>query len=429
MIVRLAMIIAVSFGLPSIYAGQPLDKVIATVNNKVITEHELDEKVSLAKQHIIAKKIPMPSETLIRKQVLEQLINLELQMQLLEANHAKIDDPELDAAIEKIARSNHITVEKLRASLAAEGLNWKEYRKNLRKEIALHHIQQQAVASDVVVTNQEVENYLKISKKDEKAESVYIIENLLVPLPAEPSPSQLSEAKAKAQQVYDSRNHHNNLESLALGESSNDWVLQHQNLGERHLAELPELYAKEIVTMKPGDVRGPLRAGNGFQIIRLISIKGAQQSHSITKTQVRHILIKQNAGTTSSEAEKRVYNLYQQMKSGKDFATMAKKYSVDRGSAVKGGALGWVSPGETVPAFENAMNDLTINEISKPVKSPFGWHLIQVLARKKEDNSEDWKKQKIREYLFQKKFAQAVQSWQQRLRTEAYIQILDKDLR
>ena len=429
MIARFTAIILVSIWLNVLYAGQPLDKVVALVNDKVITESELDDKVTAAKQHIVAKKIPMPEPTLLRKQVLEQLIAMELQMQLLEANNAKIEDPELDAAIEKIARSNKISIKELRSTLASEGLSWEEYRKNLRKEIALHHIQQQAVAAEVAVTNKEVDDYFNSSKNSQKEDVVYQLENLVIALPEEPNPQQLSEAKEKAQQVFDAHTQYKDLESLALGESTKQWVLQHHSLGERHIAQLPELYAKEVVKMKVGDVRGPLRAGNGFQLIRLVDAKGNEQAHTVTKTKVRHILIKQNAGTTTAEAQKRVHNLYQQMQSGKNFASMAKKYSVDVSSAVNGGVLGWVSPGETVPEFENAMNALKINEISKPIKTPFGWHLIQVLARKKEDDSEHWKKQKIREYLYQRKFSQAIQSWQQRLKTEAYIQVMDKDLR
>jgi len=191
---------------------------------------------------------------------------------------------------------------------------------------------------------------------------------------------------------------------------------------------LPELYSKEIHAMQAGDIRGPLRAGNGFHIIKLVEIKGGTGKHIVTKTKVRHILVKQDSGTTAAEAKKKVYNLHQQLKSGKSFAVFAKKYSADLGNAGKGGDLGWVTDGQLVPEFEKAMNALKVKEISQPVKSVFGWHIIQVLERKKVDDTVAWKKKQVREFLFQRKMAEAVQTWQQHLRAEAYVKVLDKEL-
>jgi peptidyl-prolyl cis-trans isomerase SurA len=215
---------------------------------------------------------------------------------------------------------------------------------------------------------------------------------------------------------------------LAIEESSDEFALEGGDLGERHLAELPELFAKEVVRMKAGQVSGPIRAGNGFQLIKLIAIGGDNQHHVVTLTHVRHILLKPDAGMLPSEALSQAKNIYQQLNAGKDFALMAKQYSLDSGSAVKGGDLGWVTPGELVPEFEKTMNELAVNKISSPVKTQFGWHLIQVLARKQKDDSDSFKKQQVRQFLQQRKFAEAVQDWQQHIRADAYINIVDKEL-
>ena len=180
--------------------------------------------------------------------------------------------------------------------------------------------------------------------------------------------------------------------------------------------------------MKVGEVYGPLRAGNGFQLIKLVSIGGVAENHLIEKTHVRHILLKQDASMTSDEAFKQINNLYQQIKAGKDFALMAKQYSLDAASAIKGGDLGWVSAEELVPAFATAMKDLPLNTISKPIQSPFGWHLIEVLERKTIDDSDSFQRQQVRQFIHQRKFNEAVQNWQQHLRADAYVKILDKDL-
>ena len=188
------------------------------------------------------------------------------------------------------------------------------------------------------------------------------------------------------------------------------------------------MFANQVLQMQVGEVAGPIRTGNGFQLIKLVAVNENKEHHEVTKTHVRHILLKQDANTTTAEAEKQVNNLYQQLKSGKDFALMAKQYSLDAASAVKGGDLGWVVSDELVPPFAEAMNALPIHTVSKPVKSPFGWHLIEVLERKTVDDSEMYKRQQVRQLLQQRKFTEAVQNWQQHMRTDSYVNIIDKDL-
>lgn len=414
--------------LPTIAFTQPLDKVIAVINDGVITASELNSQVEAMRQQIAAKKMDLPPEQTLKKQVLQHLIDVDLELQLAKKNDITIDNHELDDAIEKIATTNNLTLAQLREELNKQGLNWQTYRENIRKEMLIGRLQQKAVGKDVVVTPQQVEDYLKNIALQDKSQFTYHLQNIVIPLVEEPTTQQVEKSRQKANDLLAKIQHGEDFNRMAIAESSGEFALEGGDLGERHLAELPEIFASEVVKMKKGQVIGPLRTGNGFQLIKLIAVNSNQDKHEIVKTHVRHILLKQGASMTSEEANKQVNNIYQQLKSGKDFTLMAKQYSLDISSAVKGGDLGWVSPGELVPEFEKTMDTLPLHKISKPVKTMYGWHLIEVLERKKIDDSESFKRQQVRMFLQQRKFTEAVQNWQQHLRADAYIKIMEKEL-
>ncbi|KTC91047.1 peptidylprolyl isomerase [Fluoribacter dumoffii] len=423
-------LVCIMFALVSVAeAKQLLDKVVAVVNNGVITESELKKQVELTKKQIIAQKLQVPADSVLRKQVLQHLIDVNVQLQMAKQHSLTVDDTELNQAIEKIAAVNHATLTQLREEIARQGMSWNEYRENIRKEMLLSHLQQKAVGKDAMVTNEQVEQYLKTEGGIvDRTALTYHLQNIVIPLDEEPTSEQVKKAKNKAESLLVKIKKGDDFSRLAIENSSGEFALEGGDLGERHLAQLPELFAKEVVNMKVGQVVGPLRAGNGFQLIKLVSIGGEKQHHVITKTHVRHILLKPDPSLLPEDSKKQVNNIYQQVRAGKDFALMAKQYSLDSASAVKGGDLGWVAPGVLVPEFEKAMDKLSVNEISPPVKSQFGWHIIQVLGRKQEDDSEAFKKQQVRQFLQQRKFAEAVQNWQQHIRSDAYVKIIDKEL-
>jgi peptidyl-prolyl cis-trans isomerase SurA len=414
--------------LPVLAWAVPLDKVVAVVNDNVITASELDTEVEQMRQQLLARKIELPSNMVLRKQVLQHLIDEEIQLQLAKTNDLVVDNTELDETIKKIATSNHLTVEALREELARQGMDFDVYRDHLRKEVLLSRVQQNAVGKEIAVSMQQVNDYLKSPEHLEKGPQTFHIQHIVIPIQEEPTSEQLNKARNKAQAVMSKIKQGDDFSRLAIAESSGEYALEGGDLGDRHLAELPEVFAAEVIKMKPGEVVGPIRTGNGFQIIKLMSIGSNQKPHEMTKTHVRHILLKQDVNMTEAEASRQIDNLYQQLKSGKDFALMAQQYSLDRMSAAKGGDLGWVTGEELVPAFTEVMNGLAENVVSKPVKTQFGWHLIQVLGRKTEDDSEAFERQQVRQFLHQRKFTEAVQNWQQHMRTTAYIHIVEKQL-
>lgn len=408
--------------------AQPLDKVVAIVNDGVITSTELDAQVELLKKQLLAKNMQLPSEMELRKQVLQHLIDVDLQLQLAKQNEITVDSTDLNDAIAKIASTNKLSLTQLREELSKQGLSWDAFRENIRKEILISRVQQKAVGRDFVVTAEQVEAYVKTAPPENSPEQIFHLQNIVIPLPEEPTTEQLNKARNKANDLLAKIKHGVDFGRLAIAESSGEFALEGGDLGERHLAELPDIFAKQVLSMRVGQVVGPIRTGNGFQLIKLIAVGGSEQRHIVTKTHVRHILVKQDANMTADEAIKQANNLYQQIKAGKEFELLAKQYSLDSASAIKGGDLGWVNSGELVPEFEKAMDALPLHQVSKPVKSVFGWHLIEVLERKKIDDSDTFKRQQVRQFLQQRKFTEAVQNWQQHLRGDAYVNIMDKRL-
>jgi len=409
-------------------SSQVLDKVVAVVNDNVITASELDKQVDLLRQQLVAKKVQIPPDNVLRKQVLHHLIDVDIQLQLAKRNDLNIDTHELDEYISKIAETNHLTLTQLREEIQKQGMDWESYRENVRKEVLISRMQQQAVGKDVTISSQQVENYLKTAHFTDKEQQLYHLQNIVIPLPEEPTTEQLKRAKEKANSLLGKIKKGADFSMVAVAESSGEYALEGGDLGERHLAELPEVFAERVITMETGEVAGPLRTDNGFQLIKLIAIQGNQDHHEVIKTHVRHILLKADANTTADDASKKINNIFQQIKAGKDFGVMAKQYSLDGASAAKGGDLGWVTSDELVPQFAEVMDKLPLNTVSDPVKSPFGWHIIEVLERKKIDDSKAFKRQQVREFLHQRKFNEAVQNWQQHLRADSYVKVMDKAL-
>lgn len=409
-------------------APQPLDKVVAIVNDNVITQHEVDAQVALLQKQLQSRSTPMPSDDVLRKQVLQHLIDMDVQLQLAKNNNVKIDATELDEAIAKIAADNKLTLSQLREALAQQGMSWEMYRDNLRKEMIVARLQQRSVGRDVDVSAKQIEDYIQMEKAGNSANRVFHVQNIAILLPEKPTTTQLKKAQQMAQHLLLKIKQGQDFNLLAVAETSDELPLEGNDLDARHLAELPALFADKVIHMQAGEVIGPIRAANGLQLIKLVSVQEMTEHHTVTKTHVRHILLKQDVNMTDAEALKQVNNLYEQLKSGKDFAEMAKLYSLDTVSAAKGGDLGWVVPDELVPTFAEAMAQLPEHTISKPVKSAFGWHLIEVLERKEVDDSAAYKRQQVRSLLQQRKFSEAAQNWRQHMRAEAYVNILDKKL-
>lgn len=406
----------------------PLDSAVAEVNDAIITQSELEKHLAETKMQLAATHQQVPNDDILRKKVLQHLIDVHLQLQIAKNNNISLEDEELDDIIRNVALQNKLTVEQLQEELTKHGLSWANYRENLKKEVILTRTQQQAVGREIRVSERQVEEYLSDASADESNLKKYHLLNIVVPLSEKPTVEEVAAAKKKADALIQLIAKGADFSQMAITESSDEYALDGGDLGLRHLAELPELFAKEVVKMQLNQVSGPLRAPNGWQIIKLVAVNDDALHHQVVKTHVKHLLIKPGPQMTEMEAERFIDNLSRQIKAGKKFETLAKQYSVDAATAMKGGDMGWVVSNELVPQFSEVMDKLKEGQISDPVKTPFGWHIIQVVERKVDDDSQAFQRQKIRNMLQQKRFEQAVQVWQQHIRAQAYVHIIDKSL-
>lgn len=405
-----------------------LDTVVAEVNEAIITQTELDKSVAETKMQLNARHIPMPNKQALRNQVLQHLIDVKLELQFAKNNNLTVSDDELSEIIKNIALQNKITVDVMRGELTKAGLEWNDYRETLRKEVIITRVQQQMVGREIHITESQVNSYLKDFVAEQEGQKKYHLLNIVIPVPEAPSPQEVAHAKEKAQKLFKLIQQGEDFSKLAVMESSDEYALEGGDLGERYLTELPDVFSGVVKKMKINEVEGPIRTGNGWQLIKLIGLNEQELHHQMTKTHVKHILIKSGPQMTEEQAEHSIQNIYRQIQDGRSFDILAKQYSVDAATAIKGGDMGWVVSNELVPQFSEVMDKLPINGVSAPVKTPFGWHIMQVLERKVEDDSVAFQKQKVRAMLQQKRFAEAVKNWQQRLRAQAFVHILDKSL-
>ncbi len=404
-----------------------LDRIVAVVNDDVILQSELDDRVREIRQRLEQRKTRLPPLPQLRRQVLDRLVLERLQLQLADHNHIDVSDETLNATLRNLAAQNGMTLEQFRDALERQGQSYPAFRREIRREIRLRRLHQQMVGNRIDVTDQEIDQFLASHDSDFDRRE-YHLAHILIPVPEAASPEQIEAAKKKATRILSQLRKGADFAHTAVAESAGRKALEGGDLGWLKGRRLPSLFAQAVRTMKPGDISDLIRSPSGFHIIQLLGVRGGER-HLVTQTHVRHILLKPDALQDSQRVRLRLQQLRQRILAGDDFATLAKAHSEDKVSAAKGGDLGWVGPGDLVPAFEQAMARLKPGEISPPVHTRFGWHIIQVLARRQHDSTRDFKRSQAREILRKRKFENELELWLRRLRDEAYVEyrLEDKD--
>ena len=402
-----------------------LDRIVAVVEDDVILERELDNEVAAITAKLNSSNVQIPPDYILRKQVLERMIVDKLQKQLAARSGIQVSDEMLRNSVVEIATRNGMSVEGFQVELQRQGMDYKSFEDNLRNEIAINQLRGREIGSRIKVTDAEVAHYMETQSKAGLNNSQYRLGHILIAVSEASSAATIQKAKDKADQVVNELRHGKDFKQMAITVSNDDNALKGGDLGWRSLNQIPTLFVETVASMSQGDVSDPIRSPSGFHIIKILETEGAGQ-HIVTKTKVRHILIKTNELVDDAEAQKRLLALYERIMAGDDFATLARGHSDDKGSAVNGGSLDWVVPGALVPPFEQAMNKLAINEISRPVQTQFGWHIIQVLGRESQDDSEQFKKDRVREEIRKRKIEEETELWLRRLRDEAFVEI-DQD--
>ena len=403
--------------------AEVLGKIAAVVEDDVILEQELNQEVSTIEQRIQASKTQMPPESILRKQVLEKMIIDRLQRQLAEKAGITVTEEMLNNSAADIAQRNNMTLEQFRAELEHQGMTYKGFLDNMRNEIIINQLRSREIGGRIKVTDREVDHYLETQGKVGEEAAQYHLGHILIAVKEAASASEIQKAQSKADNLVKKLRAGQDFSQAAMSESEDDNALKGGDLGWRTANDIPTLFADKVSQMRAGEVADAVRSPSGFHIIKMLEIKGFD-NHIITKTKVRHILIKTNELIDDEEAKKRLQALKVRIADGDDFASLARAHSDDKGSALKGGSLDWVSPGDLVKPFEEAMTKLDINQISDPIQTQFGWHLIQVLDRENKDDSLEHKKNLVRDAIRKRKIEEENELWMRRLRDEAYVEII-----
>jgi peptidyl-prolyl cis-trans isomerase SurA len=399
-----------------------LDQIAVVVNDDVITSYELHAYLDKIKQQLKKQGTPLPPAKELEKQVLERMIIDKLQLQFAQESGLRIDDAQLDKALGRIAQQNNFpSLAEFRTKLAKEGVDFKQFREEIRSEITFSRLREREVDSKLVVSQSEIDNYLQQQKKQAGKGEELELAHILVQIPEQASAKIIQASKQRADDAWKQLKSGAQFAQIAAGYSDAKDGMQGGNLGWRSADHLPTLFQDALMNMHPGDISAVLRSPNAFHILKLLDKRSKDEPIMITQTHVRHILIKTSELVSDSEAKARLAEIKKRIEGGANFAEQAKLYS-DDGSASQGGDLGWVSPGALVPEFEHAMNALKPGQISGLVQTEFGWHLIQVIERRNADVSDEQKRQQASMAIRSYKSDEAYQEWLRQLRDRAFIE-------
>lgn len=399
-----------------------IDYVVAVVNDEVITRHELDEKMLLVVAQLRKQGIPLPEQAVLEKQILERMITDLLQAQYARENGIRVDDTQLDMAITRIAQQNNFpSLAEFVARLEKDGVDVKKFREEMRIELLSTQLRKREVESKLIVSDLDVDNYLVNRDKMGSREMEYHLAHILVVVPEQASADKIGAARERADQALAKLQGGADFSQIAAGFSDAKDALNGGDLGWRPGERIPPLFMNELQQMQTGGHTAVLRSPSGFHILKLIEKRSSNSAPMvITETHARHILIKTSEIVSAAEAGKMIVEIKQRIEGGADFAEQAKRYSQD-GSAQQGGNLDWMSPGQTVPEFEEMMNSLQVGATGI-VQTQFGWHLVQVLERRNTDVSEQQKRQQARVSIGSFKSEEMYQDWLRQLRDRAFVE-------
>jgi peptidyl-prolyl cis-trans isomerase SurA len=404
-----------------------IDRIVAIVNDEAITARELQERTAFAMKQLAQQGTAPPPRGVVERQLLERLVTDRVQLQFAKESGLRVEDLELDRAIGRIAEQNKLTVPQLRETLERDGVPFSKFREDIRGEIVMSRLREREVDNRIVVTESEIDALLASSGDDTLRADEVNLSHILVVVPENARPEQVQARRARAEEARAQLTKGADFKQVAAAFSEAPDALQGGLMGWRAGERLPTLFYDAVKAMKPGDVSDILRSANGFHILRLnerraTTAGAAKLPPSVQQTRVRHILLKTNELVSENDARNRLRTLKERLENKADFAELARAHSEDA-SAAKGGDLGWILPGDTVPEFERAMDALKIGEISEPVRSPFGWHLIQVLERGVQDVSKERQRLAARQTLRARKSDEAYQEWVRQLRDRAYVEL------
>nr|WP_237719773.1 peptidylprolyl isomerase [Herbaspirillum sp. CF444] len=410
---------------------RPVDSILVVVNNEVITRQELADRLRQVEKRLTAQGMALPARTQLQSQLLDRMIVERAQTQMAKENGIVVDDTMLDRAVSRIAEQNKLSMADFRVQLEKEGMDFPAFREDIRREIIMQRLREREVDNKVQVTESEVDNYLASESNAANKHEDLNLAQILIRVPENASPEQVAARRQRAEEVLRQLKTGADFAKTAATYSDGSDALNGGDLGWRGQDRLPQLFIDAVASLKPGEVSAIVKSGNGFHIIKLVDRRATATAKAnapaVEQTHARHILIKVNQVVSAAEARRKLLELKERLDhKAATFEELAKLYSNDL-SASKGGDLGWIYPGDTVPEFERAMNELKPGEVSQPIESPFGYHLIQVVERKTDDASQERARAAARQALRERKIDEATEDWLRQLRDRAYVEFRTDD--
>ena len=411
--------------------SRPLDRIVAVVNDEVITASELRTRSTLSEAQLRRQKIQPPPREVLERQVLERMIVDRAQLQLARETGVRVDDGTVNAAIGRVAESNGLTVPALRQRLEADGISFNQFREDIRQDIILNRLREREVDNRVQLSESDLDNFIAEQAGVAADAQEVNLAQILLRVQENSDSGRIEETRKRADDLLAQLKGGADFARLAASFSNAAEALQGGDLGWRNVDRLPSLFIEAIRNVKTGDVSEIIRSPNGFHILKVLGRRSAIDaklaSGPVQQTHARHILLRVSDLTPEPEVVRRLEEFKGRIDAGQvEFGTLARLHSLDP-TGSRGGDLGWLYPGDTVPEFEKAMSALKLNEISPPVRSPFGWHLIQVLERRTEQGTGDRARMQARLALRERKADEAYQEWLRQLRDKTYVELrLDK---
>jgi len=425
---KISLFIALSFSQLNTFAADvtKMDRIVAIVDQTVITEQELESRIVSLSAQLKKQGTELPEASILRKQILERLISDALQLQYAAQTGIKVDDTQLDKTLERIAEQNKMTIREFYDALNQDGISVRKFRSDIRNEITISRLREREVESRVNVSESEIDNYLTTQASTNQNQDEYEISHILIRVPEDAATEDVQKAKTKVDEIFAALAAGTSFSKVSASFSDAPNALEGGNIGWKQGAQMPALFLDALKAMQKGEVSTALRSPNGFHILKLTDKHGGSSPLIIEQTHARHILIKLSEVMSEKDAKTKIDGIKERLDNGEKFEVLARQFSED-GTASNGGDLGWVNPGDTVPQFEKAMNSLKPNDISEPVLSPFGWHVIQVLERKKQDMSKEAARLKARQEIRARKADEAYQDWIRELRDRAFVELRLED--
>ena len=403
-----------------------MDRIVAIVDQAVVTEQELESRIATVTAQFKKQGTELPAEAILRKQILERLITDTLQLQYAAQTGLKVDDNQLDKTIGRIAEQNQLSLAEFTEALAKDGVSMTKFRADIRNEITLARLREREVDGRVNVSESEIDNFLTSQAANNENQDEYEIAHLLIRTPEEGTTEDIQKAKSKVDSALTELKAGVSFAKVSASFSDAPNALEGGSLGWKKASQMPALFLDALKAMQVGEVSAPLRSPNGFHVLKLNNKRGGNSPLVIQQTHARHILIKLSEIMSEKDGKLKIDGIKERLDNGEKFEALAKQYSEDS-TASSGGDLNWVNPGDTVPQFEKAMNELKDLQISPPVRTQFGWHLIQVIERRSQDMSKEAARLKARQEIRAKKADEAYQDWIRELRDRAYVEIRLED--